>query len=156
HDAHQVDPRPLRMFAPHLTRDADGADRRQSVNHDVDHADKRTDQELDDHQASPTTALMSRASLSASDGTTLTSSSRTHAVSNSQATARIIGPMKRQTMPCASVPPITPMKMTKAGVVRPRPITMGFSTLSASDAGRMQSVIRSAAANDFVAQIQIR
>ena len=30
--------------------------------------------------------------------------------------------MNRPTMPCASVPPITPMKMTIVGVVSPRPI----------------------------------
>src|SRR5262245_25776111 len=111
--------------------DADRGDRRQRMDHDIDHADKEADQKLDYHHVFPITcAGAGFATGSVSGGTTLSSSSRTHAVSNSQATARMIGPMKRPTMPCASVPPITPRKITSAGVVRPRPITMGFSTLS--------------------------
>ena len=44
---------------------------------------------------------------------------RIQATANSHATDRMIGPMKRPMMPCASVPPITPMRITSVGVVRP-------------------------------------
>src|SRR4030095_2009454 len=95
------------------TRDAGNADcahRGQCMYHDGDCADERADQELNQHHAFSNSLLF--AAASGSGGTTSGSSSRTHAVSNSQATARMIGPMNRPTMPCANVPPITPRKMT--------------------------------------------
>src|SRR5258706_15173522 len=84
-----------------------------------------------------------------------TRSLRIQATINSQATDKMIGPIKSPTIPCASVPPITPMKMTSVGVVRPRPITNGFNMLSSTPTMPRNSVIKSAVVKSLVVQSQM-
>ena len=67
----------------------------------------------------------------------------------------MIGPIKRPTIPCASVPPITPTKMTSVGVVRPRPMTSGFKMLSSTPTMPRNSVSRSAMVKSLSVQIQM-
>src|SRR6266536_3204872 len=79
-----------------------------------------------------TSVLQQRAGMLVIGGVSVraTCSSLAQATSNSQATARTMGPMKSPMMPWARVPPIVPTKMTGIGVVIPCAKITGLKTLS--------------------------